>query len=78
MLLENDHGPTLNFEINNNLTLRAFIGDKLFRELILSIVEQNRTDMNSNIILLDKIKEQEKVLLMFIKIQKTQIDQNKP
>jgi hypothetical protein len=78
MLLESSNRRILSFAINNNLTIREFLRDDIFRELVYKVAEINENDLNTNVLLLDKIQEWEQVLKMLVTIQKQQIEQLKP
>jgi len=78
MLLETDDRFTLQFTVNNYLSLRAFIGDDNFIELVMKVVELNKSNYAINILLLDKIKDFEQVLIAMIEWQKDLIDKHKP
>jgi hypothetical protein len=70
MLLENETRITLNFEINNDIPLRQFIGDQLFKKLIIRTVELiGDQDRATCICLLDKIKESKRALETLIDLQ---------
>ena len=69
MLLEFNSTYTLNFEINKDISLRTFLQDKLFRELILTAVDMvAESDRAQCVCLLDKIGERRKVLQTLIQI----------
>ena len=61
MLLEEKTTYTLSFEINKDISLRTFLHDDIFKELILTAV-QIETDPCQCVCLLHKIKEDRKVL----------------
>lgn len=70
MLIEDDTKYTLNFEINKDLSLRAFIGADEFRSLIRRTVDLlGDQEPETCICLLDKIKEVREVLKTLIKLQ---------
>jgi hypothetical protein len=39
LVLESNSNYYLNFQINNKLSLRSFIGEKLYKQLVFKIVE---------------------------------------
>ncbi len=68
MLLEASNKQYLDFSINSNLKIRDFLREGNFKELIYKVVEINSHDLNTNVLLLDKIHETEQVLKMLITI----------
>lgn len=78
MLLETETDQFLDFAINNSLTLRAFIGDDFFKQLIEMIVQLNEKGLSINVLLLDKIKQHEAAMKTLIHLQKEMIDKYKP
>ena len=63
MLLEDKQIYTLSFEINKDVSLRTFLQDKLFRELVLTAVQIiGETDRSQCVCLLNKICEDRRVL----------------
>ena len=63
MLLENNTTYTLNFEINKDISLRTFLKEDAFKELILTAVDiVKETDRTQCVCLLDKIFERRKSL----------------
>lgn len=41
MLLESDPSKNLDFIINNSLTLRSFIGEDFYKNLVYKVVDMN-------------------------------------
>ena len=79
LLEENAIASTLNFEINKDISLRTFLGDKIFKQLVFTAVEiVGETDRTQSACLLDKIGEKRKVLQTLIQIQFTRIQRTKP
>ena len=69
MLLENQGVYHLKFEVNGEVSLRTFMGDHHFRELILDAVRViGDTDKDACVLLLDKITERRRVLELLIQI----------
>ena len=79
MLLESTDTITLNYEHNNDYSLRALLGEVNFKDLILTAVDIVReTDSVQSVCLLDKIFERRKVLQTLIEIQFSRIQRTKP
>jgi len=83
--LENDPKLSfLDFEFNTNLTLRSLLkDDKLFIDLVQKVVAVNESmgdqqDTYMNVLLYDKVNEQEQVLKYMIKIQIEELERKIP
>ena len=79
MLLDSHFTYTLNFEINKDISLRTFLQQADFIELILTAVDLvKESDRIQCVCLLDKIFERRKSLQMLIEIQLSRIQRTKP
>ena len=68
MLLESSDAAFLSLEINKGLTLRTFLGQDRFKDQVIVTVKLLENDPQLCVVLLDKIKQEEKVIkkLIFI------------
>lgn len=83
LLLENDPKESiLRYEHNTNLTVRQLIrDDQMFTSVVEKVVDYNENNMQDegfNVMLLDKIGKQDRVLQYLIKLQTEEIERKMP